>query len=92
MPLAKLESEWRNEENRNAQAEADKASFATNYYHCDQIGAPQELTDEAGRIVWAASYYKGLGSDPAVAVSAHRHGRCSGVHPRPAPAGPGRAG
>nr|WP_312371569.1 RHS repeat-associated core domain-containing protein [Delftia acidovorans] len=56
MPLAKLESEWRNEENRNAQAEADKASFATNYYHCDQIGAPQELTDEAGRIVWAASY------------------------------------
>jgi RHS repeat-associated protein len=56
VPLAKLESEWRNEEPRNAQAEADKASFATYYYHCDQIGAPQELTDEAGRIVWAASY------------------------------------
>ena len=54
--LAKLESEWRNEENRNAQAEADQASFATYYYHCDQIGAPQELTDETGRIVWAASY------------------------------------
>nr|WP_310889416.1 RHS repeat-associated core domain-containing protein [Delftia sp. UME58] len=56
VPLAKLESEWKSEENRNAQAEADKASFATYYYHCDQIGAPQELTDEAGRIVWAASY------------------------------------
>ena len=56
MPLAKLESEWRNEENRNAQAEAGQSSFATYYYHCDQIGAPQELTDEAGRIVWAASY------------------------------------
>ncbi|WP_288898437.1 RHS repeat-associated core domain-containing protein [uncultured Delftia sp.] len=56
MPLAKLESEWRNEEHRSAQAEADQASFATYYYHCDQIGAPQELTDEAGRIVWAASY------------------------------------
>ncbi|WP_278536903.1 RHS domain-containing protein [Delftia acidovorans] len=56
MPLAKLESEWKSEENRNAQAEADIASFATYYYHCDQIGAPQELTDEAGRIVWAASY------------------------------------
>ncbi len=56
MPLAKLESEWRNQESRNTQAEADKASFATYYYHCDQIGAPQELTDEAGRIVWAASY------------------------------------
>ncbi|WP_447915663.1 RHS repeat domain-containing protein [Delftia acidovorans] len=56
VPLAKLESEWKSEENRNAQAEADQASFATYYYHCDQIGAPQELTDEAGRIVWAASY------------------------------------
>nr|WP_240479240.1 RHS repeat-associated core domain-containing protein [Delftia tsuruhatensis] len=56
VPLAKLESEWKSEENRNAQAEADKASFATYYYHCDQIGAPQELTDETGRIVWAASY------------------------------------
>ncbi|WP_454708808.1 RHS repeat-associated core domain-containing protein [Delftia acidovorans] len=56
VPLAKLESEWKSEENRNAQAEADQASFATYYYHCDQIGAPQELTDETGRIVWAASY------------------------------------
>jgi YD repeat-containing protein len=54
--LAELESEWRNEEHGNAQAEADKASFATYYFHCYQIGAPQELTDEAGRIVWAASY------------------------------------
>ncbi len=35
---------------------AFRASFATYYYHCDQIGAPQELTDEAGRIVWAAGY------------------------------------
>ncbi|MFD2299299.1 RHS repeat-associated core domain-containing protein [Paracidovorax citrulli] len=30
--------------------------FAAYYYQCDQIGAPQELTDEQGRIVWAASY------------------------------------
>ncbi|MGL5003915.1 MAG: RHS domain-containing protein, partial [Casimicrobium sp.] len=30
--------------------------FAVYYYHCDQIGAPQELTDEQGKIVWAASY------------------------------------
>ncbi|WP_428144785.1 RHS domain-containing protein [Delftia acidovorans] len=58
MPLAKLESEWKSEEKRNAQAytETVQTSFATYYYHCDQIGAPQELTDEAGRIVWAASY------------------------------------
>ncbi|WP_211322526.1 RHS repeat-associated core domain-containing protein, partial [Paracidovorax anthurii] len=37
-------------------AEQKPKDFATYYYHCDQIGAPQELTDEAGRIVWAASY------------------------------------
>ncbi len=26
------------------------------YYHCDQIGLPRELTDEAGSIVWRASF------------------------------------
>ncbi|SFD47261.1 RHS repeat-associated core domain-containing protein [Paracidovorax konjaci] len=31
-------------------------TFTAYYYQCDQIGAPQELTDEQGRIVWAASY------------------------------------
>ena len=31
-------------------------SFSVYYYHCDQIGAPQELTDEQGHIVWAAEY------------------------------------
>ena len=30
--------------------------FSVYYYHCDQIGAPQELTDEQGHIVWAAEY------------------------------------
>ena len=42
MPLAKLESEWKSEENRNAQADTEtvQTSFATYYYHCDQIGAP----------------------------------------------------
>ena len=30
--------------------------FAIFYYQCDQIGAPQELTDEQGHIVWAADY------------------------------------
>ncbi|WP_226858554.1 RHS repeat domain-containing protein [Diaphorobacter aerolatus] len=28
----------------------------TYWYQCDQIGAPQELTDAHGRIVWAADY------------------------------------
>jgi len=26
------------------------------YYHCDQIGTPQELTDEAGDVAWSARY------------------------------------
>ncbi|WP_230945954.1 RHS repeat-associated core domain-containing protein, partial [Burkholderia territorii] len=26
------------------------------YYHCDQIGTPQELTDEAGELAWSARY------------------------------------
>jgi RHS repeat-associated protein len=28
----------------------------TYWYQCDQVGAPQELTDEAGTIAWAADY------------------------------------
>ncbi|MFE8646083.1 RHS repeat domain-containing protein, partial [Sphingomonas sp. NCPPB 2930] len=36
--------------------EADRESSRIYYYHCDQIGAPQELTDADGRIVWAARY------------------------------------
>jgi RHS repeat-associated protein len=28
----------------------------TYWYHNDQIGAPQELTDEKGQVVWAADY------------------------------------
>ncbi|MBN3816369.1 RHS repeat protein [Paraburkholderia sp. Se-20369] len=26
------------------------------YYHCDQIGTPQEVTDEAGELAWSARY------------------------------------
>ncbi|QTD89792.1 RHS repeat-associated core domain-containing protein [Burkholderia anthina] len=26
------------------------------YYHCDQIGTPQEVTDEAGEVAWSARY------------------------------------
>nr|WP_225977134.1 RHS repeat-associated core domain-containing protein [Paracidovorax avenae] len=68
VPLAKMESEWKGlaSEKEREQARADAASqpeeqarpkdFTAYYYQCDQIGAPQELTDEQGRIVWAASY------------------------------------
>lgn len=44
VPLARIESA------------AGEQDYALQYYHCDQIGAPQELSDEQGRIVWAASY------------------------------------
>jgi RHS repeat-associated protein len=27
-----------------------------NYYHCDQIGTPRELTDEQGAVTWSATY------------------------------------
>ncbi|KEZ00740.1 hypothetical protein GQ57_39165, partial [Burkholderia sp. MSh2] len=26
------------------------------YYQCDQIGTPQEVTDEAGEVAWSARY------------------------------------
>ncbi len=26
------------------------------YYHCDQIGTPQEVTDETGEVAWSARY------------------------------------
>ncbi|WP_196481780.1 RHS repeat-associated core domain-containing protein, partial [Burkholderia stagnalis] len=35
-------------------AGAELTSIA--YYHCDQIGTPQEVTDEAGEIAWSARY------------------------------------
>jgi RHS repeat-associated protein len=34
----------------------DAKSLQTYWYQCDQIGAPQELTDAQGNIVWAADY------------------------------------
>ncbi len=34
----------------------DQSSQQTYWYQCDQIGAPQELTDKQGSIVWAADY------------------------------------
>ncbi|MFE8645562.1 DUF6531 domain-containing protein [Sphingomonas sp. NCPPB 2930] len=52
VPLAKIEGEAERGQNSGGEREPSR----TYYYHCDQIGAPQELTDEAGRIVWAAKY------------------------------------
>ena len=56
VPLARLESEWKGEAAEREKEGARPKDFAAYYYQCDQIGAPQELTEEQGRIVWAASY------------------------------------
>jgi uncharacterized protein RhaS with RHS repeats len=32
------------------------APATVNYYHCDQIGTPRELTDELGAVTWSATY------------------------------------
>ena len=50
-------------------AKAKPKDFAVFYYQCDQIGAPQELTDEQGNIVWAAEY-KVWGRTSTLEVSA----------------------
>jgi RHS repeat-associated protein len=51
----------------------------TYWYQCDQVGAPQELTDQEGRIVWAANYkvwgeatLRKTGTDDAVGYSRRR--------------------
>ena len=50
-------------------AKAKPKDFAVFYYQCDQIGAPQELTDEQGHIVWAVDY-KVWGRTSTLEVSA----------------------
>ena len=49
--LAAIESEAEAENQ-----EVKPKDFNIYYYHCDQIGAPQELTNEQGDIVWAVDY------------------------------------
>jgi RHS repeat-associated protein len=39
-----------------ATVQGTKNDKQTYWYQCDQIGAPQELTDAQGNIVWAADY------------------------------------
>ncbi|WCM98911.1 RHS domain-containing protein [Acidovorax sp. GBBC 1281] len=87
VPLAKLESEAKQAPVQEvlghiatkdvANEKAEDKDFAIYYYQCDQIGAPQELTDEAGRIVWAASYK----------VWGQTHRRCRCCAPGRAPMG-----
>ncbi|WP_318527725.1 RHS domain-containing protein [Neisseria zalophi] len=47
-PLAQIRN-WTNEEGETRQE--------TNYFHCDQIGIPREMTDKDGRLLWFGDYY-----------------------------------
>ncbi|WP_404821645.1 RHS repeat-associated core domain-containing protein [Neisseria zalophi] len=40
---------WPNEEGESYQE--------TNYFHCDQIGIPREMTDKDGNLLWFGDYY-----------------------------------
>ncbi|QEY26175.1 hypothetical protein D0T92_06305 [Neisseria zalophi] len=47
-PLAQIRN-WTNEEGESYQE--------TNYFHCDQIGIPREMTDSEGKLLWFGDYY-----------------------------------
>ncbi|WP_225315103.1 RHS domain-containing protein [Neisseria zalophi] len=47
-PLAQIRN-WTNEEGESHQE--------TNYFHCDQIGIPHEMTDKGGKLLWFGDYY-----------------------------------
>ena len=47
-PLAQIHN-WTNEEGESQQQ--------TNYFHCDQIGIPREMTDGDGKLLWFGDYY-----------------------------------
>ena len=55
----------------------------TYWYQCDQVGVPQELTDEQGNIVWAADY-KAWGQGQPRALATGTDGRSASA-PGPMP-------
>jgi RHS repeat-associated protein len=69
----------------------DKESQQTYWYQCDQIGAPQELTDAQGHIVWAADY-KVWGEAKLRAVEWPRTGTDGGLARGPGMSGRGSSG
>ena len=36
--------------------EGDNAEHTVNYFHCDQIGIPREMTDSQGKLLWKGRY------------------------------------
>ena len=47
-PLAQIHN-WTNEK--------DESQQQANYFHCDQIGIPREMTDNDGKLLWFGDYY-----------------------------------
>ena len=47
-PLAQIHN-WMNKEGESQQQ--------TNYFHCDQIGIPREMTDSDGNLLWFGDYH-----------------------------------
>ncbi|HDR9160264.1 TPA: RHS domain-containing protein [Burkholderia vietnamiensis] len=53
----------------------ERGAFATvAYYHCDQIGTPQEVTDGAGEIAWSARYRAWGEAKEAISDAARKAG------------------
>jgi len=42
---------------RNCTDTEDSNKQQTNYFHCDQIGIPREMTDKDGNLLWFGDYY-----------------------------------
>ncbi|MBU9258550.1 RHS domain-containing protein, partial [Burkholderia multivorans] len=49
---------------------SELAAFA--YYHCDQIGTPQELTDETGEVAWSTRYKAWGGAKKVISEAARK--------------------
>ena len=45
---------------KGEETQSETGAQHIHYFHCDQIGAPREMTDEAGNLLWYADY-KGWG-------------------------------
>ena len=68
-PLAQVR-DWTTEERENRQE--------TNYFHCDQIGIPREMTDRDGNLLWFGNYtgWGRLKEETKVTDSAYNPSAC----------------
>ena len=54
--LREEEDEGKREGKHEGESKHALDGWQIRYYHCDQIGTPLALTNEAGQIIWAARY------------------------------------